>query len=501
MDSKKLLVRADATPEIGMGHVMRCLALSQGWKGKGGEVTFMIQEASSELESRLKEESIGVVYTKASIGSQQDAEETAAAAKSQEVDWVVVDGYSFDDNYQQFLKSQGLKLLDIDDEAKKKHYWADVVLNQNLYGIEESYQSKEEYTQLLMGNTYVLLRNEFLKFKDWSRDISPVGNKVLVTFGGSDPEKMTLSVLEALKSSNIPNLEVLVVLGKAFPWNEEVKECLKDLLLSVRIETDVNCMAEYMAWADVAIASSGSTAWELAFMKLPSLLVSLADNQKPVAKALQDRGVAVSLGASSDFEVIKFLSFFSSLLFSAEERTSMSQKSAELIDGKGVDRVLSQMMKPTISLRKVKSEDAKLIFDWANDSSTREASFSSKQIDWGSHCAWFENKCTDSDCFFYIALNNENSPVGQVRFEAKNTDEAIISVSVDPEFRGKGYGSLLICEGVKQLLEESKFNKVHAFIKRTNKASCQAFVKSGFNNRGEERYKEQIALRYEYENK
>ena len=195
----KLVVRADASTQIGTGHVMRCLALAQAWQDVSSDVIFIMATKTPAIEARLKSEGMEVVYIPVQIGSVEDARETINLTRKFDTDWIVVDGYSFGGDYQKIIKDDGLRLLMIDDYGHAEHYYGDIVLNQNISADEKLYVNREPYTQLLLGVKYTLLRREFWQWRGWKREIPIVARKVLVTLGGSDPDNVTLKVIQALQ--------------------------------------------------------------------------------------------------------------------------------------------------------------------------------------------------------------------------------------------------------------------------------------------------------------
>lgn len=137
------------------------------------------------------------------------------------------------------------------------------------------------------------------------------------------------------------------------------------------------------------------------------------------------------------------------------------------------------MDEPFIDIRPAKESDSKLIFEWANDPIVRKASFHSDIIEWKDHTQWFNAKILDPNHIFFIGYNANNEPIGQVRF-AIEEKEACISVGVAPDFRGKGFGSKIIVEGVAKMLSQSNVNTIHAYAKTDNIGSAKAFLKAGF---------------------
>ena len=133
-----LIIRADASPPIGTGHVMRCLALAQQWQQKNGAVFFVSAEITPTLSERLKAESMETAVITAAPGSIEDAEQTLAHASACEATWIVADGYVFGVAWQKHIKDSGLRLLVIDDYGHSEHYHADIILNQNASALESS---------------------------------------------------------------------------------------------------------------------------------------------------------------------------------------------------------------------------------------------------------------------------------------------------------------------------------------------------------------------------
>jgi len=488
-----LLIRADANTEIGTGHVMRCLALAQAWQDAGGAATFAMATQAPAVRARLESEGVHVVSISESPGSQADANRTTALAHELGARWVVVDGYHFDSSYQRAIKDAGLALLWIDDEAHAVHYCADIVLNQNLHAAEAMYAARESYTRLLLGPRYVLLRREFLKWRAWQREIPPLARKILVTLGGGDPDNVTLKVIQALKQIDLKELQVVVLIGATNPHTAELEAAVQNVPFSIRLESNVSDMPKLMAWADVAISGAGSTCWELAFMGLPSVVLPLAKNQIPIAIELCARQLATTFDGMAQNDEVVFSKGIAGLCEDSTLRAQMSKRARQWIDGKGAARAVRELERPRLQLRRVQSSDCVLIWEWANDGETRANSFSSAVIPWEAHTHWFEQKLASGTCFFYVALDQAAIPLGQIRFDMQQ-GEAVVSTSVAPQFRGNGYGTLLIELGSAELFNTTDARRIHAYVKPENQASVCAFLKAGYKTLGQEEYGEHSAV-------
>ena len=480
MTEATLLIRADASVAIGTGHVMRCLALAQAWQDAGGRAVFAMAEATAAIQARLKAESCDVESVSHAAGTTADASQTIALAGERKSDWIVVDGYKFRADYQRVLKAAGCNILFLDDYGHSQHYFADLVLNQNVSASADSYLHKEPQTRLLLGPQYCLLRREFAKWRRWERNVSPECHRLLVMMGGSDPENLTARVIEALAVAKLDRLETAVVIGGSNPHFAMLRELAARSGQKITVQRDMLDMAEPMAASDVAISAAGSTCWELCLMGLPALLVDVADNQTEVALELDRRGCAIRVG-DRRVSAENIADQLKRLVGSRELRQSLSQRSRELVDGNGATRVVSVVLgSEGLRLRHVRADDVRLLWEWANDPDVRAASFSSDPIPWETHVAWFEEKFHQNGSSIFIAESGDGTPLGQIRFDAREDGELEVDISVAKSMRRRGMATQIIRLGVQTLIKGGGDVRVHAFVKSGNVASMKAFERAEF---------------------
>ena len=328
---------------MGTGHVMRCFALAQAWQDAGGRPVFAIAEAPPAIRERLRADNMEVVPLEISAGGEDDARKLTELTLHHAAQWVIVDGYHFGADYQRQLKSAGLKLLFMDDNGHAGHYCADLVLNQNVHADESFYVSREHYTELLLGPRYALLRREFAHWHDWKREIAPIGRKVLVTMGGSDPDNVTARVIEALGMVGVDGLEAEVVIGGSNPHSDSLGRLAARCGDRVKLQRDVSNIPELMAWADVGVSAAGTTCWEMCLLGLPAILIDLAENQRPIAEELDRRRCAFYFGGRGDVHNRKMAAKLEWLLLSRDDRLACSNLASKLVDGRGVTRVIDMM--------------------------------------------------------------------------------------------------------------------------------------------------------------
>jgi len=342
---KPLLIRTDASTQIGTGHLMRCLALAQAWQDTGGQVFFVMATKSPPLEARLHSEGIKVIHLPVQLGSLDDATQTADFARQVGAKWVVVDGYHFGADYQRAIKERGLRLLFIDDSGHAEHYYADLLLNQNIYAHGGLYQNREPYTRLLLGTRYVLLRREFLKWRRWKRKIPEVARKILVTMGGSDPDNVTLKVIQALHQVEVDGLEAIVVVGGSNPHYKKMQSAIQGSRFPIRLESNATNMSELMVWADVAVSAGGTTVWELVFMRIPVIGLSRAEQEEILLEHSTKYGISVNLGKHLYVQSQRIALVITALAYNKAQRLAMSRAGRSLVDGLGSERVISSIRK------------------------------------------------------------------------------------------------------------------------------------------------------------
>ncbi|MGH9340943.1 MAG: GNAT family N-acetyltransferase [Acidobacteriota bacterium] len=138
-----------------------------------------------------------------------------------------------------------------------------------------------------------------------------------------------------------------------------------------------------------------------------------------------------------------------------------------------------------MKIRSVTGEDCKLLWEWANDPEVRAWAFQTEPIAWEQHLAWFRQKSLDPNRFIYIIMNENDQPIGQVRFEVQ-CDDAEVSISLEKSHRGRGYGVEGLRLACQSLLHSSSVQRLLAYIKPANAGSLKVFEKAGFVSRGRE---------------
>ncbi len=439
-----LLIRADGGARIGTGHLMRCFALAQAWaRIDGGSVTL----ATAACPQFIEEKYLAAGFLVAKIGHGEIAPILAGSAPS----WVVVDGYGFDDRVEGQLKEAcGARMLALDDFGHATHAACDLVLNQNLGPVPVGYAAGGA----LCGTRYALLREEFMPWRKTGAPDRPLARSVLVTLGGADPGGRTGRLAEALTATRRAIPEIDCASGGA------------------------DDMPARMAAADLVVAAGGSTVWELALLRRPTAVISLAPNQEANVRALVERGAAMELGADDAANADAILD----LCADRRRRASLAERIGGLVDGFGAERVIDAMGHGRVRLRPATAADARQLHEWRSEPAVRAASFGQDEIPWDDHRRWLARKLGDRDrCLLCIAERPaDGAALGQVRFEREGR-AAEISISLDGAARGHGLAPWVIrmaCDAAATAWPELR--EVVARIRPENAASFRAFASARF---------------------
>lgn len=349
-----MVFRADASIQIGAGHVMRCLSLATELRSRGAECQFVCRSHPGNLIEKIK--SLGFSVFELPLGSAQvsdgdlghsewlgvsqslDAKQTSEAIKDVSTDWIVVDHYGLDFRWESTFHGRGIRILAIDDLADRRHQ-CDLFLDQTFGRSEGDYQKYLPNSAVtLIGSKYALLRPEFKALRETAlaARASRPASHILVNLGGVDKDNYTGMILRALMpESSLRRWHFTVVLGTHSPWIEDVNSVCKQIGSSVTVVVGSNEMAKLMSKADLAIGAAGSSSWERCALGLPTIQVVIAQNQRLIADRLAQAGAIKLLENVADA---------GALINSAPTWASkVSQICRTIADGYGAARVSDQM--------------------------------------------------------------------------------------------------------------------------------------------------------------
>ena len=334
-----VLFRCDGSPEIGLGHVVRCLALADEFReAHGCRIAFAMRHSPLGFEMVL--EKGYPVLTSRDDGQffnyAQWLEEAIGNADAQALVLDVRD--DLPRAAVEALRDQGVFIVTLDDPSERR-LAADLAFYPPVPQVQ-----KLDWTgftgQLYVGWEWVVLRREFAQRPPRVPHERPV---VLVTMGGSDPAGLTLKIVEALDLLD-EDFETVVVLGPGFCFHEALGDLLAKTRRHFDVRQNVTDMRSLMAQADLAVASFGVTAYELAAMGVPAIYLCLTPDHAESASIFDSIGAAVSAGIHSTISAEFLALLVAELIRDPARRGNMSREARTAVDGLGTRRVCARIV-------------------------------------------------------------------------------------------------------------------------------------------------------------
>lgn len=335
-----MVLRADAGPTIGTGHLMRTLALAEGYRQRGAAVSLLTATTEPGLLARFVELGAAIHAVATPCPDAADGARLVELARETRPSWIVIDGYHFDIDYLRVARSTGSRVLLMDDMAHLTDYPVDIVVNQNAHAALMTYPASLHAT-LLGGTEYVLLRAEFRGTAASPRMAVDVAH-VLITMGGADPYRATEVLVASLADvvRRRPSLSATVVVGAANLRGSEILEAATRVGPRIEVVVGARDMRELMARADIAISAAGTTVWELAYMGVPTLLIESGEAERLLLAGLASVDLFEGIGRADELDVRTVIRKLETRMDDLDWRRSMSDLGMHLVDGRGVDRVL-----------------------------------------------------------------------------------------------------------------------------------------------------------------
>lgn len=327
---KKIIIRADGSSEIGMGHIMRCICLGKVLNENNIEVLFLTKQNEMVIDL-LKNNKIKfkIIKSKSLIDEQN---EIVNIAKEKNIKNLLTDSYGLNDLYLIYLKKYIKVLISIDDNSLY-NYPNDILINPNIYANDLKFNLSNPNCIKLTGKKYIILREEFRKNLNYK--LNTKINNILITMGGSDINNYTKVLINYL---NDLDFNFNVIIGKNFTNIDELKKIVNE---KFKLIYNPNNISQIMLKSDLAISASGSTVYELASIGVPTLLIIQSDNQKNIANYFNN--IMINIGKYDEINKKNLIDTINFLNENYNERNIMSIKSKQEICKNGVENIVLQI--------------------------------------------------------------------------------------------------------------------------------------------------------------
>jgi len=475
----RALIRVDASLKIGVGHVARCLTLANRLKTSGVEVFFACRNIIGHQESLIIQHGFHLyLFDCHQVESETFFYDQVADFKAMllslrgnlSFDWVVVDHYKLDAQWEQLASKIAKKIFVIDDLANRNHV-SDVLLDQNYFTNAQSrYQKKTPvWGRKFIGEQYALLRDEFLTTKIDTKKASEK-KRILVSFGGTDPQELTIKILKLL-STHFKNIYVDILLSGKVPNQAAISHLCKihpHFYLHINAEN----VAYLMAKADLAVGAGGITTYERIFMHLPSLIVSVAENQYLPLLQMSEVNTLYFLGRSEDVTdqdwLIALQSWFDDKL-KPLNFLKVASRSNHVTNSMGVE------------LLPFSDEHIEKTFTFIQDPVVQNQFSVKKPLDWNTHLSYWNAKLKNNkEVVFAICYYSKHIGNCGLKPLANETEyEAWIYIG-DSSARSLGLGETAFCFLLKHAFEKIKLERIYIFVLDKNIKAISLYKKLGF---------------------
>ncbi|MFC5290683.1 GNAT family N-acetyltransferase [Actinokineospora guangxiensis] len=415
-----LLLRADAGPGVGVGHLARCAAVAEEALARGWDVTL--------------------------AGTFTGADWLLAQLPGVEVrpDWAPADVVHID-HYGEITPSPSLVVSMEDGPFGRRR--ADIAVDANL---ARSDRPDDGTPLVLRGPVYAPLRSAVRAARGLPRPARE-RPRVVVSMGGGAAAEHVEAAVAAILSTGVP-ADVLAISAQAISARPGVEYSGP--------RTDLPAL---LADADLVVSAAGVTLLELCCIGVPTALVVIAENQRPGYTAALDRGVAVGLPD------------LPALLADPAARARTAAAARRAVDGHGARRLLNAVA--GITLRRATPADSDLLLTWRNDPTTRRWSLTQDPVPVEDHRRWLAKALTDR---VLLVAEERGTPVGTVRFDPRAPGEAEVSITLAPTARGRSLARPVL-EAAHDELPGVRFL---ALIHRDNHVSRRLFAAAGYRPAG-----------------
>lgn len=346
-----IIFRVDSYEAIGSGHLMRCLNLADQLS-KSNNIWFLTIASHYSLELIKRrgykllpiENFLRGMQSKEEILN-QDALKSISLIKENDInaDLLIVDSYALDISWEKKLRNFTKKIFVIDDLANRKHS-CDMLLDQNLFeNMESRYKLlTQKNTELLLGPHYAILGKEFSSKRNNITFRSNNIKKVLISFGGVDEHNFTGKLIKHLQSDKFKDIHFDVAITDNFVFLDELISMNTPDNFS--LHRNMDSLALLMKKNDIAIGAGGTTTWERLSMALPSIVITVSDNQVESIKLLNKMNLINWLGHYDSLRKTWLRSIDEAILANSQNK-EMSEKSLSIVDGQGSKKVAKKIMK------------------------------------------------------------------------------------------------------------------------------------------------------------
>jgi UDP-2,4-diacetamido-2,4,6-trideoxy-beta-L-altropyranose hydrolase len=487
-------LRADASPQSGIGHVVRCLSLAVALREAGARPCLVSRRLGIDVAALADRAGIELLELTeplsdtppedqvphaawAGVSWERDAEETAQVLAGRGCERMVVDHYAFDARWHRKVGSAlGAHIAAIDDLADRD-LAVDLLIDHNLSDDPRAnYASRiGAATRVLGGPRYALLGPSYaaLAYRAVDDAVSSIG----IFLGGTDATGLSALALRACREVAGFTGPIEIAATSAYPRLEALR-ALAAAHQPTTLLVDAPELSTFFTRHGLQIGGAGGATWERCCAGAPMMLLVVAENQLAVAPQLAARGAVTALSLSASRDMRQIGALVAELLADPQRRQTMARRARALVDGSGARRVALALLSATIGLRPAHADDAVMAHGWRNHPSTRKVSRDPREIALSEHRQWWQQTLGDPRRLLFI-VHVGRINVGVLRLDIES-HRAEVSIYLDPGCTGLGLGQSVLRVAQRWASSKLGLQGLQAHIRPGNRASELAFAAAGF---------------------
>lgn len=480
-----ILLHCNGGPALGIGHVMRSIALAEEALAAGHRVVL-----AGEIEGDFLHHQIDALQGLELVPVRRPADRALdGLVRDLAPDVVHLDTYDVDVDPGSWHDGRSaVPLLSNIEDGVFGRRGAGLVIDPS-FGADTEPRDAGADAVLLRGSRYAPLRRAVTGHRgEWVA--RPEAERVLVVMGGTDPMRLTGPVLELLGRTGLELRVTAVVSGEAADPCAAVVASHPQL--DVHLSLPMDDLPAEMVAQDLVVSAAGTSVWELCCLGVPAALVCTVENQRVGYDGVVSAGAAIGLGSSArqllEQATVERLR---AVLRGPDERSSLARESSGIVDGLGAWRVVraweqlapGSPSRPAGEMPRVREadlSDARSLWSWRNDATTRAGSLQQDEIPFEDHLRWLASTIERDDRLLLVAVDSTGD-VGTVRWDRLGDAEWEVSITVAPARRGESLSRGLLAAGERELLRRTgRPTTVIAQVQDRNPASRRLFETSGY---------------------
>ena len=479
----RVAIRADAGTSLGTGHFARASAVADALSAGGTETMLITNQEGAALVPAYFPSGLRVL-----VLAPADARPAGTMRSLGDACWapdvIYLDQYGQVPAWETQAAEADVRLLVLDDLGDASR--ADVIVRPH------GGKSGRTESVVLRGPAYLPLSGHVTALAN--RAPSPASGarlKLNACFGGTDPTGETTKALTAI--ADLDELDVDVVIGPGASVDSTLTDAAHRMPhVSLHRAPLQQRLAELMSEADLALGAGGVMLWERLCLGVPSLVIAVAQNQRPQIDAMSAAGAIRFVGDHAGITPDMIRQAVRALADDEPARQALASTGRKLVDGRGALRLAAWIRALALGARDVQLDDAKDLLDWRTDDRNWQHNWEkADKPDLAAHLAWLEARLADPDCVFRI-LAWGNEPVGVVRYDLGDAGtSAYLSIYLVPTWHGKKMGLAVYLASERALRRSHPgVRQIVSRIHRHNPASERLHRDAGFdvvpsNDRGD----------------